>query len=968
MTSLCGVDIDPRCAQVASAVLVLRARRHCRDLPLPRPNIVTARGLPGGSASLLADVVLTPEQHQLVDRIGDVLADAPLLGVLLKAEVALEHEVRHAAFGGVPGTLPMSEDHFEKAEADLMAHLQDVADRASSSVAERLLAAEADDALRLLEIVRRRYDVVLMNPPFGEPVGATKPYLRTAYPWIPTRDYNLLAAFVGRGIELCKADGYLGAITSRAGFFLTTFERWRADVVLSRLLVTFLDLGSDVMEGAMVEAAAYVIGARPSDEKDVGLFIRMLKERDRPAGIQHATAALRRGHEPDEVVRVPMSEIQMSPAGVFAYWDPSGMRPNLVGLPRMEMNNPRMQPRVGLQSSDDARFVRVWWEVAARRCGVSRADTQNGRRWVPLAKGGDYSPYYSDFELIVNWEDNGRAVRSFEKAKVQNEQHYFCPGLTWPERTVSAFAPQICPPGVIPSVVGPLCRIDDPKLRLVALAWLNSRPARWVIESSAPAGEETKTGGTAARHYTVGGVQRMPWIGTRLDEDTTLAISDLTSELVDLRASLDETDETTRRFIVPGALRHHDGSVRDRALAGVTETEDAALTILEHQRELDRRFLAALDAQPTQDLDGAVGPQVAALPRAPLVDAEVNEFCSLYARPLNEVIEAATVTVGMARHVRLSYHVVDRRLETLAIAFSRHPQVLTAVRRDHRLLPPQEPQRTAEDLLSYLVGAAFGRWDVRIGRDPSLAPPPTDPFDLLPICPPAMLAGADGFPDSEIPAGYPVAVPGERLMVDEPGHVWDISAAAAGAAKAVADDPETLLSESLEIVGRKTLRDYVRKQFFKDHLSRYSKSRRKAPIYWQLSVPSRNWGVWVYAPALSREMLYALAREAARRERLGLEAITRLQGEQTGPGISSRKVAAELDAEEKLGEELRRFREEAERIAALGWKPDLDDGLVLCAAPLADLFPAWPDAKKTREELREGQYEWASVAQWSGEL
>ena len=374
--------------------------------------------------------------------------------------------------------------------------------------------------------------------------------------------------------------------------------------------------------------------------------------------------------------------------------------------------------------------------------------------------------------------------------------------------------------------------------------------------------------------------------------------------------------------------------------------------------------------QPTEDLDRAVGPQVAALPRTPLLEADIDQLLSLYAEPLSEVIEAATLKVGMSRHIRLSYHVVDRRLETLAIAFGRHPEVLTAIRRDRRLLPPEQPRRTAEDLLSYLVGAAFGRWDVRVGIEPSLAPPPAEPFDVLPICPPAMLAGPDGFPATEIPADYPIRVPVERLLVDEPGHTWDIDAAVVEIASALLDDADSVLSEALEIVGRKTLRDYLRKQFFKDHLARYSKSRRKGPIYWQLSVPSKNWGVWVYAPVLGRETLYAIAREAARRERLGVEAINRLQADRPteGASASSRKTAAELDAEEALGEELRRFREEAQRIAGLGWEPDLDDGVVLCAAPLAGLFPAWPGATSARSELHKGEYTWASVSQWAGQL
>ena len=223
-----------------------------------------------------------------------------------------------------------------------MAHLQAVADRASSSVAERLLAAEADDALRLVDVVRQPLRRRPDEPPVRRARArdeAVPPCRLSVDPDAGSTTFLLRSS--GEASNCATEDGYLGAITSRAGFFLTTFEQWRADVVLSHRLATFLDLGSDVMEGALVEAAAYVIGARPSRDDDVGLFIRMLKERDRAAGVDRATTALRRGETPDDVVRVPMDEIRRSPACVFAYWDPSGMRPNLVGLPPMEMDTPR---------------------------------------------------------------------------------------------------------------------------------------------------------------------------------------------------------------------------------------------------------------------------------------------------------------------------------------------------------------------------------------------------------------------------------------------------------------------------------------------------------------------------------------------------------------------------------------------------------------------------------------------------
>ena len=192
VASLWGVDIDARCAQVASAAIVLRARRHCRDLPLPRPNIVTARGLPGGSASLPPELQLSAAERNLVDRVGQVLADAPLLGILLKAETALEEQIRHSEFGGQAGTLPLNDEAAELTERELWSICRPSPTRRRRLSMERLLAAEADDALRLVDVVRQRYDVVLMNPPFGEPVPETKPYLRAAYPWLPTKDYNLL--------------------------------------------------------------------------------------------------------------------------------------------------------------------------------------------------------------------------------------------------------------------------------------------------------------------------------------------------------------------------------------------------------------------------------------------------------------------------------------------------------------------------------------------------------------------------------------------------------------------------------------------------------------------------------------------------------------------------------------------------------------------------------------------------------
>jgi len=99
--------------------------------------------------------------------------------------------------------------------------------------------------------------VVLMNPPFGAASQRSKSYIDRTY---PRTKNDLYAAFVERGIHWLQPRGLLGAITSRTGFFLTSFRRWREEVVLTEARPTVVaDLGYGVLDTAMVEVAAYCL-------------------------------------------------------------------------------------------------------------------------------------------------------------------------------------------------------------------------------------------------------------------------------------------------------------------------------------------------------------------------------------------------------------------------------------------------------------------------------------------------------------------------------------------------------------------------------------------------------------------------------------------------------------------------------------------------------------------------------------
>src|SRR5208337_795970 len=150
---------------------------------------------------------------------------------------------------------------FHEAETLIVNALRRFADTATATanVRRRLFYGDAAQGIALMEVVRSRFDVVLMNPPFGACSVPAKSEFERSY---PRTKNDVYAAFVERGIELLQTRGRLGTITSRTGFFLSSFQKWREEVLLPKAPPTVVaDLGIGVLDGAMVETAAYCLEA-----------------------------------------------------------------------------------------------------------------------------------------------------------------------------------------------------------------------------------------------------------------------------------------------------------------------------------------------------------------------------------------------------------------------------------------------------------------------------------------------------------------------------------------------------------------------------------------------------------------------------------------------------------------------------------------------------------------------------------
>ncbi len=572
----------------------------------------------------------------------------------------------------------------------------------------------------------------------------------------------------------------------------------------------------------------------------------------------------------------------------------------------------------GAKTNDDARFLRVIWEVSPSLIGITRSETVDDRSWVRITRGGPSSPYYYDMDSVIDWADDGRCIKAFISdyrgnkgwgfqwsANLNGHDWYFRPGLTWPLRGVRLCVWPV-PAGCLPSGAGKMAYAPIEQLpALLALA--NSQAFDAIVRLFAG-----KVGGV---QYEAGLLQKV--LLPNLSSHDRDRLGRYATRAWALKRTLDTGTETSHAFAVP-ALQQVEGDSLDRRAATWTQHVSQIHTdVAVIQREVDE-FCFALYGIAGSDrrvIAESIGERTGAKPAHP-----------------NHADEAG-----------------DDLGEDFIVGPSPGALVLVA------------------ELVSWAVGVAFGRFDVRLATGESTLPVEPGPFDPLPACSPGMLTGDDGLPPASAPAGYPLAFPEDGMLVDDPGHPRDLTAAVRAAfevvfgvsADAFWDEAAALLDPNGQ-----SMRAWLAGDFFGHHLKRYSKSRRKAPIWWQLGVPSGRYSVWLYAHRLTRDSLFQLQNDVVAPKLVHEERRLTSMIQSSGDSRSA-KERNEIARQETFVEELRTLLEEVKRVAPL-WRPTLDDGVVLTMAPLWPLVsqhkPWQRELKSKWDELVAGKYDWPQIA------
>jgi hypothetical protein len=473
--NLFGTEIDQRAGALAAFALTMKARARQRTFfnKAVQPNICVIEPISFDSDEL--DFLLTED--------GD-----------RHAEESFWNQFEHAdTFGSLI-----------RPDPDLTARL---ADRlATLDGTEDLLRADtigrARRVIHQAQYLARQYAVAIANPPYmgSKQMNALlSQFMKDEY---QTGKADLFAAFIERCTDLTLPRGEAAMITMQSWMFLSSYEKLRTSLLAHQWITSMLHLGArafDSIGGEVVSSTTFVLTNVPDEgghvaSRRTGTFIRLVDGTSEAEKADALTTALVERTKESGYHLASSENFSAIPGSPIVYWLSEKMRRTFrLGKQLGEV----AEPRQGLATADNSRFLRQWWEVSGSRtglnCGSWDEASKTRRRWFPYNKGGDFRRWYGNHEFVVNWENDGAEVRAFgtdaggrPRSRAQNTSTYFSPSVSWSKISSGAPAFREYPPGFIFDVAGTSMFAATQRDRDALIAIANSQVAFEQLAAVAP--------------------------------------------------------------------------------------------------------------------------------------------------------------------------------------------------------------------------------------------------------------------------------------------------------------------------------------------------------------------------------------------------------------------------------------------------------------------------------------------------
>ena len=446
--NLFGLDIDDRAAQLAYFAVMMKARQYDRRL-LTRgiqPNIYSIRESNGIQA-------MTIEYFRKNDP-------------KLKADIeSIVTEMRDAKeYGSILNITPVD-------FAGLYARFDEI--REDINMMQMSALDELLPVVRCAEVLARKYDVVVTNPPYMGASGMNARLAQHIKDHFPDTKADLFSCFIERGFQLANVQGFVSMITMESWMFLSSFEKMRQNIVNTHTIVNMVhmpylgkggtSLGINFGTAAVIFNKCYCrdynsqfdyICYYETDENGVPFAFPTVNERYKAAKATN------------------FSKIPGSPV---AYW----VSANTISAFEQGILADYADTKQGFATGDNNRFLRLWHEVAWSKVGIgydtNEAAKGSRKKWFPANKGGSYRRWYGNNYYVANWENDGQEMKAFDGSVIRNPQYYFRQGITWSSLSSAGVSMRFSPKGFLFESKGSMCYFKNDDNLTYILALMNTK-------------------------------------------------------------------------------------------------------------------------------------------------------------------------------------------------------------------------------------------------------------------------------------------------------------------------------------------------------------------------------------------------------------------------------------------------------------------------------------------------------------
>lgn len=880
--NLHGIDLDDRAVQLAQLGLYIKAKRRNRSIKVEHFNIVSSDFFLPDYAEVehlfINGEPLSEELKNIITGIWSDLQQAYRFGSLIRLEEKFNaHLKRLVEHENKSDNLFRSERmvDLDQFRDGFFLSLQKAVSHHSKKQGITFLNAKTSDAITFLQILSRKYDIAVANPPYTDSADfgpELKQFIDSNYKQPYKFNSNLYASFIKRCSELIHKKGKISLVHPPTFMYIKTFEDVRKYILEHLHIDIFVEWGYLGMFNptARVDSAMYIFENETSTSHSTFIKLNDLYEGKRYGVFFEAYEDLLLQRKNDRVYTLNQSKLKIIEGWPFIYWISEGFREKF----KEKAVDDKLNPRQGIATGNNDKCVRFWWEI--KKEDIS-SEVKDKKRWKLYSKGGPYNKWHGNFWAIIDYSPDGYYFLLNNGNHLPSRNFYFKEGITYSASGSKGVSFRFLPQNHLFDVGGSCIFMGEFSNIYYSMAFLNSKLAFYIADCLNP-----------TVNIQVGDIKRIPFVHP--NEILEEKISALSSENVFYKKQLNEYRVIETNFEQCPIIIFPEVVLKDRVLAYMSYENAQLSKVLLNEAIINRLIFEVYDLSEVDrmQVETKIGKPVGDLPvmqearKSFLDEAKINNKEVLEFTQNLDIVVFEEEKIKNIKSEFVSLYQSNNDLEEFCIRHQVNPINVWYWFKESKTFPPG---RAHEIALEFIADA----------------------------CRTILMEDEDGI----IPL---VGLPGEPRLLDRlEQHSY----------KQGLNSAQFMQLDGL--LGR-PLNEYLEHHFFKnlsDHLNLFM-YLPKTPFIWHLSSGEyQGFEAYIIIYKWTRDSLYKLKSQylSKRQESLEFRLIQLKDSDSAQAQLEKELIPLQL-------QEIGNFTEKIEELIAEGYDPKLDDGVGKNIAPL----------------------------------